>query len=375
MSPGGSAPRRVRGSAADEKWMHEALTLAARGEGSTRPNPPVGAVVVKRKALAGAGFHKRAGTRHAEAAALDSVEGSCRGGTLYVTLEPCSTHGRTPPCTDRIIREGIRRVVVSVPDPNPIHRGRGLRLLRRAGIEVVTGICSEEGRLLIAPFAKWVATSRPYVTLKLAVTIDGRIADAGGKSKWITGSAARRCVQDLRRRVGAVLVGAGTACQDDPSLLYRRSASRPGLRVVVDSRGRLPLSAQVLNDRRAADTVVATTRRCPSSKRLGYEQKGAKVWVLPSSARGVSLPALMDRLGEAGILRVLCEGGGEMAASLFRGRLVDDCVFFLAPKVIGGSESVSAITGAGWQLRSAPRLRFTSCERVGEDLMVRALPV
>jgi diaminohydroxyphosphoribosylaminopyrimidine deaminase/5-amino-6-(5-phosphoribosylamino)uracil reductase len=368
-------PAAASAGEADAGWMGRALVLAARGEGRTRPNPPVGAVVVDaRGTLVGEGWHRRAGGPHAEVFALRQSGARARGGTLYVTLEPCSTHGRTPPCTEAVATAGIARVVAATRDPNPRHAGRGLRLLRRRGVAVEVGLMGDEAARLLAPFRKWVLTGRPRVTLKLGMTLDGRIADAAGRSRWITGPAARARVQDMRRRADAVLVGARTVLADDPSLLWRGRGGR-GLRIVVDTRGVVPVDRRIFTDGQAGRTIVATTVRCAAARRRAYEAAGAQVWVLPAGrgGRGVSLPRLMARAGEEGLLHILCEGGGELAASLARGGLVDDYVFFVAPSLLGGG-ALPVIGGEGWTMDDKPALCFTAVERVGRDVMIRAEP-
>lgn len=355
----------------DETWMRRALALARRGEGMTRPNPPVGAVIVKNGRLLAEGFHARAGSPHAEAIALGMAGRAAKGATLYVTLEPCSTHGRTPPCAEAILRAGISRVVAAVTDRNPRHSGKGLAFLRRHGVQVETGICEAAAQELARPFFTWILTGRPLVTLKLAMTMDGRIADASGRSRWITSPPALRCVQAMRRRVDAVLVGVGTVVADDPSLMPRPALGRSPLRVIVDSRGRLPGPAKVLTDGLQAGTILATTRRCPASIIDHWARAGVRVWVLPAVRNKVSLKALLKRLGDEGLLHVLCEGGGELAAGLTKAGLVDDFLFFLAPKLLG-AKSVPAISGTGWSLAGAPVLAFKSVRKIGPDLLVHA---
>lgn len=355
-------------------WMARALALARRGRGLTRPNPPVGAVIVRNGRLVGQGWHRQAGGPHAEILALRAAGARARGAALYVTLEPCRTFGRTPPCTQAILAAGIRRVVMAARDPNPRHRGRGRRILRRAGIDVLEGIGADEARNLIVPFAKWIVTGRPYVTLKLALTLDGKIADVGRRSRWITGAASRRAVQELRRQADVILVGAGTVAADDPSLLPKPSQGRKPWRVIVDARGRVAASARVLADKAAAQTVMATTRQCPRRRWQKWQRHGARVWILPAAGRGVSLPALMRKLGRLGMLQVLCEGGSELAAALIRNRLVDDYIFFIAPRVLGGPGPVPAVGGRGWPLAAAPKLIFTECRKLGQDILIRAKP-
>ncbi|MBN1558121.1 MAG: bifunctional diaminohydroxyphosphoribosylaminopyrimidine deaminase/5-amino-6-(5-phosphoribosylamino)uracil reductase RibD [Lentisphaerae bacterium] len=357
-------------AAGDARWMAEALALARRGEGRTRPNPPVGAVVVRGNRVVGRGYHRRAGGPHAEVRALDRAGAAARGATLYVTLEPCCTAGRTPPCTERIMAAGVARVVAAVRDPNPRHRGRGLRRLRKAGIAVATGVRRKEAAALLAPFATWVREGRPYVTLKLAVTLDGRIADGSGRSRWISCPASRRIVADLRRRADAVLVGGRTVCADDPGL--RAPGGGPGpWRVVLDARAGLPRGARVLRDAQAARTIVATTAACPAARARAYARHGARVWRIQAARGRVSLPRLLRRLAREEVLHVLCEGGGALAAALVRAGCVDRYVFFTAPRLLGDG-GVPALGGTGWHLDTAPALRVTAWRRVGRDLMVTA---
>ncbi len=357
-----------------ERRMAEAVELAWRGEGLTRPNPPVGAVVVRGGRVVGRGFHARAGGLHAEAAALREAGRRARGAELYVTLEPCSTRGRQPPCTDAVKACGVRRVWVGVSDPNPRHAGRGLRILRGAGIDVVTGVLKPACAALVRPFARWVADGRPYVTLKLAMTLDGRIADAEGCSRWITGAAARRAVHDLRRRADAVLVGARTVAADDPSLRPRPAHGRRPLRVVADGRGRTPVSARVLNDRWAADTVFAVTEACPPARRRAYERRGARVRVCGGPDGRVDLAALARELGGLGVLHLVCEGGGELAASLIGAGLVDAYALFYAPAILGGRGARPGVAGADRALADRVNLRVREVVRVGDDWLVRAEP-
>jgi len=355
----------------DIHWMMEALRLARLGEGLTRPNPPVGAVVVRNGSCVGRGWHRKAGGPHAEVYALRQAGIKSKGATFFVTLEPCSTWGRTPPCCEAIIKAGITKVVVAITDPNPLHAGKGFRVLRRAGIEVVSGIGAAEARDLLAPFASSMIRKRPYVTLKLAESLDGRIADAQGRSKWITGPAARDIVQDLRRRVDAVMVGAGTVFKDDPSLLPRPAKGRLPFRIIVDASGKLPSTRHIFSDEASTQTILATTKRCSVYRQAEYSKHGARVHVLPAGGRGVSLPALMRSLHDLGVLHVLCEGGGELAGSLLKDNLVDEVVMFVAPMFIGGSGKES-VGGKGWPLAKAPRLKIVETRMVGPDVMIRA---
>ena len=366
--------KRIAQSRRDEFWMERALELARRGEGLTRPNPPVGAIVVKNGKVVGEGYHRKAGGAHAEVAAIAKAGRNARGCTLYVTLEPCSTWGRTPPCTDLILSSGVKRIVVSVRDPNPRHSGRGLTLLRRKGLSVIEGVCAAEGLKLIAPFAKWITRGLPYVTLKLGISADGKIADRRGRSRWITGPEARAKVQDLRRRVDGILVGAGTVRADNPSLLPRPDRGRKPWRIVVARKGRIPPASQLLTDDSVKQTIVAVSNRCPTRISDQLKKSGAEVVRVPEERGHVSLKLLFRLLARRGILRILCEGGSELAASMIRAGMVDEYLFFVSPCIIGGTKSTNAVGGQGWLLGKNPRIEFISCEQAGRDFMIRAVP-
>ena len=350
-----------------------ALSLARRAEGMTRPNPPVGAVVVSRGKIAGAGYHRKAGGPHAEIYALRAAGRKARGASLYVTLEPCCTWGRTPPCTEAVLRAGVARVFVANRDPNPKHSGKGLALLRRKGVKVTEHLCSAEGDALIRSFKKWVRTGRPFLTLKLAVSLDGKIADRNRTSKWITGPASRKKVHELRRKVDAILVGANTLFEDNPSLLPLPDRGRRPLRVIVSSTGKLPMKSRIFNDEFREQTLIATTSRCPAKIRNELERRGVSVLQVGSKGR-IDLARLMKELGKKGVLHVLCEGGGELAGSLIRAKLVDEFAVFIAPCIIGGKTSVGSVGGQGWLLDAMPRLKFVSVDGTGCDLLVMARP-
>jgi diaminohydroxyphosphoribosylaminopyrimidine deaminase/5-amino-6-(5-phosphoribosylamino)uracil reductase len=359
----------------DEQWMLRAVALARRGEGRTRPNPPVGAVVVRQGRLLGTGWHHQAGLPHAEVEAIRACHEAPQGATIYVTLEPCCTHGRTPPCTELLIRSGIARVVVGCVDPNPSHASRGLRILRKAGLTVSTGVCEDACRQLIEPFAMRWQSGRPFVTLKLAMTLDGRIADRSGRSQWITGPEARQAVQALRRRADAILVGAGTVRADDPSLRCRLPGAPDVWRVVVDGAGRTPATAQLLTDRWADTTVMITTKQATAATRQRWARQGAQVWVLPAGARGMIAPRrILQRLAQEGALHVVCEGGGQLAGALIKAGLVDEYQLFYAPAILGDLRGISGVCGADFRLATMPRLQILEVSRLGADLLVRARP-
>lgn len=366
--------------------MGEALREAALGAGGTRPNPPVGCVVVRDGKIIGRGHHEFAGGPHAEAAAIASLNGAdASGAVLYVTLEPCSTHGRTPPCTEAILRSGIRRVVVASVDANPDHRGRGIKILESSGIEVACGVCKREADDMLAPFFKWITTKRPYVSLKMAQSLDGAIADHAGQSKWITGPESRTHVGELRSRADVVLVGCGTVLADDPSLLRpdREAGCKglPGMRAVLDSTGRIPLSARIFADGHALQTLYVTTESADAAHRDAVSATGATVLLLPTEFPPtepvkdplISLEALLKRLGEAGYLHVLCEGGARLASSFINARLVDELLLFTAPVILGAG--ATRVFGAfPFDLPTAPRFRIDSSCRYGDDILLRAFP-
>lgn len=357
----------------DADYMRQALALARRGLGRTSPNPPVGAVVVAGGEIVGRGWHRRAGAAHGEAAALLAAGSRARGATLYVTLEPCNHHGRTGPCTEAILAAGVRRVVFGARDPNPRVRGGGAARLRRAGIEVIGGVERAACEELIAGFVSLVRRGRPLVTLKLAATLDGRIATRSGDSRWISGPAARRLVHEWRNEMDAVMVGIGTVLADDPQLTCRRRGGRDPLRVIVDSRLRIPPTAVVLTKEAAPATVIATVK--PSGRKLAaLRARGATVLSLPGRGGRVSLRRLLSALGDRGIASVLLEGGATLAAAALRDGLVDRVALFLSPRLIGGDGTPLLGPLGIRRLADAPRLRVLGSERVGDDLLVRAVP-
>lgn len=369
--------------------MRLALRLARRGDGATSPNPMVGAVLVKGGKVIGRGWHRQAGGPHAEIAALCDARArghNPRGATLYVTLEPCSTHGRTPPCTDAIVAAGIRRVVAGAVDPNPQHSGRGFKILRRAGILVASGLLADECNQLNEAFNHWIIQRTPFVTVKAAMTLDGKIATTAGESKWITGGAARACGMKLRQGSDAILVGINTILQDDPSLTYRgglrskRDNRQPGLRrIVLDSMARTPLTAKVVSDGQAALTTIVVSRRAPE-KRVKALARRTKVVVAPvdqsallKQRPAIDLPWLLRKLGAENVTRLLVEGGGEVNASFLLGGLAARIVFFYAPKILGGRDARKGVAGDGVKrLSEVIRLSEVQWRKLGPDLMLTA---
>jgi len=357
----------------DRNWMRRALELAARARGRTSPNPMVGAVIVKDGQVVGEGYHAYAGSEHAEVVALREAEAAATGATLYVSLEPCCHHGRTPPCTHQIVEAGIRRVVAACEDPNPSVSGRGIAALREARVTVEVGLLGEEATRLNEAFFKYIRTGLPFVTLKVAASLDGKIATRTGESRWITGESARRRVHQLRNEVDAVLVGIGTVLRDDPLLTTRLGIAdqRDPIRVIVDNLARLPLRAKVVNRASTAPTILAVSQMAPRSKLEALEREGVQVIVVENSPRRVSLERLMEALGKRGILSVMIEGGAEINASALREGVVDKALVFLAPILIGGKTTPTAVGGDGIEwLGQALRLRDVRIERFDGDILV-----
>ena len=358
----------------DERWMRLALELARMGEGMTRPNPPVGAVLVKNRKIVGRGFHKKAGRPHAEIEAISEAGGKARNATLYVTMEPCSTMGQTGPCTEAVLSAGIGRVAFAVRDPNPAHCGAAAKILRRRGVGVSVGILGQEASDLIEPFGKRVATGLPFITLKLAMTLDGKIADPGGASRWITGKESRADVQALRRTADAILVGANTVRADDPSLLPRPAGGRKPFRVVVAGTGAIQARRKVFCDMAAERTLFAVPRAAVS--RAQRMLKGSAARVLPCRAGrgGVNLKDLVKKLADLGALHVFCEGGGCISGSLIRANLVDRYVLYYGPGFLGENGTTAGIQGVGWGMKTKPELSIESAETLGEDVKITAIP-
>lgn len=354
--------------------MRRALELAARAEGSVSPRPPVGAVIVSESGeIVGEGWTRAGAGRHAETAALDVAGPRAEGATVYVTLEPCVQSSVSRPCAQALIASKVRRVVAATRDPNPDVNGRGLRLLRRAGIDVRTGVLRSSARDLIEPFERWITTHRPFVTLKLAMTLDGKAAAPDGTSKWITGPESRTEAHGLRRRVDAVIVGGGTVEIDDPSLTFRLpdvEGTQP-LRVVADSSGRTSPTARVFDG--SAPVLIVTTTEVPAERVAEWERAGADVVRAGTREGGVDLEACLDELGRRGLCHVLCEGGPTLAGSFAAQGLVDRFVFFLAPKLIGGEAPGVLGTGAK-TLADAWELEIERVRTVGPDIRVDARP-
>jgi diaminohydroxyphosphoribosylaminopyrimidine deaminase / 5-amino-6-(5-phosphoribosylamino)uracil reductase len=389
----------------ESDYMRQALGLARRGYGSTSPNPMVGAILVKNGTIIGRGWHHRAGEPHAEIEALRDAQKrgfSAKGATLYVTLEPCCTQGRTPPCTEAILSAGVRKVVVGATDPNPRHCGRGFGILKRAGVAVIHGVLREECERLNEAFNHWIVHHTPFVTVKAGMTLDGKIATASGESRWITGGEARAYGMKLRQGADAILVGINTILADDPSLTFRK-VQRPSSsaaaamedekskvqshqlrRIVLDALARTPLSAKVISDEHAALSTVVVSEQAPKG-RIAALSRRAKIRVAPLEGRGardegrgarrpaLDLPWLLKTLGAQDVTHLLVEGGGEVNASFLLQRLAQRIAFFYAPKILGGRDSRTAVAGLGAASRDDTLdLRDLEWRRLGPDWLLTA---
>lgn len=356
-----------------DRWhMRRALELAERGRGWVEPNPMVGCIIARGAEVIAEGWHRRFGGPHAEVEALRMAGPRAAGATLYVTLEPCCHFGKTPPCTRAIIQAGIRRVVAAMEDPFPAVAGKGLQELRAAGIEVSSGVLAEEACSLLAPYVKLVTRGRPWVILKWAMTLDGKIATRGGKSRWISSPESRRIVHRLRGQVDAVLVGIGTVAADDPLLLPQESGPRTPVRVVLDSRGRLPLGCQLVRTAKESPVLVVAGPRANEQNLRALETLGCEVLRLPGEDRQERLSALLDELGRRRMTYLLVEGGAEVFGSFFSLGEVDEIHVFVAPRVFGGREAPSAVGGAGIRLPDeAWQLHQVAFHHVGDDMYIR----
>lgn len=361
--------------------MRLALRIALRARGQTSPNPMVGALLVNRGKVIGQGWHHRAGGPHAEIEALRDAQSrgnDPKGSTLYVTLEPCCTHGRTPPCTDAIKSSGIKRVIVAATDPNPAHSGKAFRLLARVGIKVVHGLLAEEAVALNEAFNHWIVHRSPFVTVKAATTLDGKIATASGESKWITSEKARAYGMKLRQGSDAILVGINTILADDPRLSVRKIPSPksttqiPKRRVILDSRAQTPLDALVVSDKFRDFTTVVATKSAPRS-RVATLSKRVRVLLAPERQGKIDLRWLLKRLGAEDVTSLLVEGGGEVNASFLLGGLAHRVAFFYAPKILGGRDARKAVGGDGIErLSEMIKLRDVVWKRLGPDLLLTA---
>ena len=360
-----------------EKYMQEALDEAQKAQGRTTPNPMVGCLIVKGQQLLAKGFHARAGGPHAEVVALRRAGEKAFGADMYVTLEPCSHHGRTGPCTEAIIAAGIKRVIVGVKDPNPIVNGRGIRRLRAAGIKVEVGILKSRCTTLNEAYNYFIKARRPYVLAKVAQSLDGKVATKIGESKWITSKEARRYGHGLRNVADAMLVGVGTVLADNPQLTCRLRGGRDPIRVILDSRARTPIDANVVQaaKRSKAPTWVVVGPKASAKKRAALERAGVETFSTKLCAGKIDLDDLLLHLGERELLSILIEGGPTVLGSFFEAKVVNKVYAFVAPMLIGGVEALSSIGGAGSaHLLNAARLAQVEVETIGRDFLVTGYP-
>lgn len=356
----------------DERFMRLALDLAEKARGRTSPNPMVGAVIVQNGKIVGQGYHEKAGAPHAEIHSIGNAGEMAKGGTLYVTLEPCCHYGRTGPCTEAIVKAGISRVVISMIDPNPKVSGKGKAFLENHGVEVRTGVLKNQALKLNEVFIKYITTGCPFVILKTAMSLDGKIATASGQCRWISCEGSRAMVHKIRDEVDGIMVGIGTVIKDDPSLTTRLPDGKghDPVRIVLDSRARIPLNSKVLNIASSARTIVAVTSQAPEEK-INQIREKAEVLIMPENNRKVDLKALMKELGSREITSILLEGGAEVNASALKAGIVDKVMFFIAPKIIGGKNAPGPIGGEGIQeISESFHLRELSLEHIGDDLLV-----
>ena len=356
----------------DEMYMDHALKLALKGQGMTTPNPMVGAVIIKNGRIIGEGYHAKAGERHAEVVAIENAIEVVTGATLYVTLEPCSHYGKTPPCTELIIEKDIERVVIAVLDPNPMVAGRGVKRLRECGISVTVGVLEKQAQRLNEVFMKYIVTKRPFVVYKSSMSLDGKIATSTGESQWITCEESRKDSHSLRHIYTGIMVGIGTVLADDPLLNCRMDGGKQPVRIVVDSSLRIPEESRLVQTADTYPLIVATTSKGNEAKKRRLRAYGANVWNMPSDEQGrVALPGVMKCLGENEVDSLIIEGGGTLAEQALNVGIVDKMIVYIAPQIIGGKDAKTPVEGKGIQcLSDAWKLQEWSSQMMGTDLKV-----
>lgn len=357
----------------DEKYILRTFQLARKGVGAVNPNPLVGAVIVKNNQVIGEGYHRYFGGLHAEVEAVEDAAAPVEGATVYVNLEPCAHHGKTPPCASMLIQKKVQRVVIAMRDPNPQVAGKGIEMLRNAGIDVTVGVLEADALDLNRVFVKYITTKWPYVVMKTAMTLDGKIATRVGDSRWVTGEAARKVVHDLRHEYSAIMVGVNTVIADDPELTTRRDKeSRNPVRIIVDSAARIPMDSHVIKNPGEAKTIIAHTRKA-SAEKLQILREGDVETIEATGNDGkVDLNQLFKILGERGIDGILLEGGGMLNFSALQSKLVDEVITFVAPKIVGGEHAKSPVSGKGVDvMNQAYAVKEMRTMAIGDDLMIR----
>lgn len=357
----------------DEFYMKKAVNLAKLGEGHVAPNPLVGAIIVKDNRVIGQGYHMAYGQNHAEINAFKSLRGDCTGASMYVTLEPCFHTGKTPPCVLEIIKRKISRVIIGIKDPNPKVAGKSIELLMSKGIEVKVGIIEEQIKELNEEFIKYIKTNLPFVLLKSAMTLDGKIATHTGDSKWISSSESRKYVHKLRNRLTAIMVGVNTILVDNPMLNTRLDSTCVNpIKIVVDSRGKIPIDSNVVKNN-PNELILATTNKIKPSKKQALKSLGVSVLVVSEKNNKVDLTRLMTKLGEMNIDSILLEGGATLNEAMLKEELVDKVLFFIGPKIIGGSKSKTPVEGQGIDfIRDAIELENLKIDTIDKDMLIKA---
>lgn len=353
----------------DENFMREALRIAKNAEGRTSPNPLVGAVIVRDEKIIAEGWHRKAGTPHAEVHALNMAGELAENSTMYVTLEPCSHYGRTPPCANKIVESGIKKVFVAMQDPNPKVAGRGIEILKSAGISVEVGLMEDEARKLNEVFIKYITKKIPFVTAKFACSLDGKISTVAGESQWISCPESRKFSHHLRDINDAIMVGVNTVIADNPSLTTRIDGGKNPVRIVVDSMARTPIDSKIIRDGQAKN-IIAVTENAPIEKISALKNFGAEIFV--AGRDKVDLKILLEELARREITSVLVEGGGTLHYSMFENNLVDKIFAFIAPKIIGGKNSLTAVEGKGFEkLSDVVQIKNLTSEKIGDDILLK----
>lgn len=355
----------------DVSFMKRAIELAKKGVGKVNPNPMVGAVIVKNGQVISEGYHMEYGKEHAEVNAINNAKEDICGSTIYVTLEPCSHYGNQPPCVNKIIESKIKKVVIGSLDPNPLVSGRGIKKLKSLGIEVVTGVMEEECMKLNEVFMKYISKRKPFIVMKSAMSLDGKIATKLGESKWISSEKSRELVQNLRNKYTGIMVGINTVIKDNPNLTCRIKNGRNPVRIIVDSKLRIPMDSNIVKTASTVKTIVAAAEGVPDNKIKALEDNNIEVIVTKSTNSKVDLSELMIKLGEKQIDGILLEGGGTLNYSALKSGIVDKLLFFIAPMIIGGKESIGPVSGSGInKIYEAFKVKELTCSSVGEDILI-----
>lgn len=353
----------------DKEYMKLALELAERGKGKVNPNPLVGSIIVKDNKIIGEGYHKCYGKAHAEVNAFENAIENVEGATMYVTLEPCSHYGKTPPCVERIIKEKISKVVIGSLDPNPLVAGRGVKRLREHGIEVEVGVLEEDCKKVNEVFMKYIVSKMPFVVMKWAMSLDGKIATASGDSRWISGEKSRENVHNLRNELSAIMIGVETVIKDDPMLACRTENGKNPIRIIVDSKLRIPMDSKIVNSSSEIRTIVATTEEACRHKEEILKSKDIVVIRIEKNNERVDLKELMKILGELGIDSILLEGGGTLNFSALKQGIVDKIQVYIAPKIIGGKEAKTPVEGDGFELiKQCVKIENLIYKKIDEDV-------